>query len=142
MTFLKSASSIAFAGLCLLSAEEQACGFVPTDSTSRRYDSDSSMLLGAALSRRALLAIGAGYISASPLAVRVSASETLSVEHPVGLGLPEMNDNIFVSAFGIDGRPLQLPTISKQLRFAGDIKKDPQTGRPVDFMPPPSNWEP
>ena len=63
------------------------------------------------------------------------------------LGLPEKGDQLYskepaIAALGIDGRPLQLPTIKKQLSFAGDIKKDPKTGRPVGFEAPPSSWQP
>ena len=64
------------------------------------------------------------------------------------LGLPDQSDVKYygkgpvVAAVGIDGRPLRLPTVSKQITFAGDLVKDTQTGRPMGFASPPSNWEP
>lgn len=45
-----------------------------------------------------------------------------------------------VSAIGIDGRPMLLPTRKTQLNFAGDAQKDPATGA-VSFEAPPSNWK-
>mmetsp|Transcript_14510 Transcript_14510/g.34791 ORF Transcript_14510/g.34791 Transcript_14510/m.34791 type:complete len:436 (+) Transcript_14510:2-1309(+) len=63
------------------------------------------------------------------------------------LGSPPKGDKVynkgpFISAVGIDGRPLELPTVNKQLSFAGDLQKDPDTGRPIGFEPPPGNWKP
>ena len=62
------------------------------------------------------------------------------------LGLPERGDSVYskgpvVAAMGIDGRPLQLPTLSQRLTFTGDVLRDQQTGRPIGFAPPPSNWK-
>jgi hypothetical protein len=63
------------------------------------------------------------------------------------LGLPPRTDPSYlkgpaVSAVGIDGKPLVLPTIRKQLSFAGDIIVDPNTRRPLGFEKPPSDWRP
>jgi hypothetical protein len=61
------------------------------------------------------------------------------------LGLPPKTDPSYrnapgVQAIGIDGRPLFLPTVKKQLSFVGDpIVED---GRPVGFEQPPANWKP
>lgn len=45
-----------------------------------------------------------------------------------------------VTAIGIDGRPLLLPTRKKQLNFAGNVQKDSSTGA-MSFQEPPSNWK-
>lgn len=63
------------------------------------------------------------------------------------LGLPDQQDptykgNPTITAIGIDGRILQLPTAQKVLTFTGDTMEDPSTGRPIGFQAPPSNWKP
>lgn len=63
------------------------------------------------------------------------------------LGLPtNRNDPAYrkgpgIMAVGIDGRPLQLPTIQKSLTFAGEAKTDNQ-GQLAGFESAPSNWKP
>ena len=62
------------------------------------------------------------------------------------LGLPERQDPVYrngpvISALGIDGRPLQLPTAKKVLTFAGDIIQDPSSST-TGFQAPPPNWKP
>ena len=47
-----------------------------------------------------------------------------------------------VSAIGIDGRPMTLPTYKTELSYAGGAKIDPSTKRPVGFASPPSEWKP
>lgn len=59
------------------------------------------------------------------------------------LGLPPKSDPIYcngpaVAALGVDGRPLMLPTIKKQLGYVGDAVVE--NGRPIGFEQPPSNW--
>ena len=61
------------------------------------------------------------------------------------LGLPPEGDASYkkaaaVMAVGIDGRPIQLPIVSQQLDFAGDILRD-KSGRPAGFAKPPSQWK-
>lgn len=62
------------------------------------------------------------------------------------LGLPgkkdakEYSNAPAVTAIGIDGKPLFLPTRKTQLTFAGDAQKNPASGR-LTFDPPPSNWK-
>jgi hypothetical protein len=63
------------------------------------------------------------------------------------LGLPDKHDSSYkgnptITAIGIDGRVLQLPTAKKALTFTGDTMEDPSTGRPIGFQAPPSNWKP
>jgi Aspartyl protease len=63
------------------------------------------------------------------------------------LGLPPKTDPSYrnspaVQALGIDGRPLLLPTVKKQLSFVGDPIVDPKTGRPTGFEQPPPEWKP
>jgi hypothetical protein len=63
------------------------------------------------------------------------------------LGLPPKTDPSYrnspaVQALGIDGRPLLLPTVKKQLSFVGDPIMDPNTGRPTGFEQPPPEWKP
>jgi predicted aspartyl protease len=63
------------------------------------------------------------------------------------LGLPAKTDrkayadSPAVTAIGIDGKPLLLPTRKADLSFVGDAQKDPTTGG-FSFQPPPSNWRP
>lgn len=45
-------------------------------------------------------------------------------------------------AVGIDGRPMQLPTIAQSLSFAGEARPDQATGRLLGFDPPPRQWKP
>ena len=62
------------------------------------------------------------------------------------LGLPGKNDAKAyanapaITAIGIDGRPILLPTRKTQLNFAGNAQKDPSTGE-LSFEAPPSNWK-
>ena len=63
------------------------------------------------------------------------------------LGLPPKTDSLYrsgpaISALGIDGRPLTLPTIEKQLSYAGNPIIDLDSRKTVDFEPPPVNWKP
>ncbi len=63
------------------------------------------------------------------------------------LGLPPQNDPLYrkgpaITALGIDGRPLALPTVRKQLSYAGNPIFDLESRRPVGFEPPPPNWKP
>jgi hypothetical protein len=63
------------------------------------------------------------------------------------LGLPPKNDPVYrngptITALGIDGRPLTLPTIKKQLSYAGNPIIDPKSGRPIGFQSPPASWKP
>jgi hypothetical protein len=63
------------------------------------------------------------------------------------LGLPPRTDPSYrnspvVQALGIDGRPLLLPTVKKQISFVGDPIIDPKTGRPSAFNQPPPEWKP
>ncbi len=63
------------------------------------------------------------------------------------LGLPAKNDPMYrngpaVRALGIDGRPLTLPTVRKQLSYAGNPIFDAESKRPVGFEAPPANWKP
>mmetsp|Transcript_10680 Transcript_10680/g.25307 ORF Transcript_10680/g.25307 Transcript_10680/m.25307 type:complete len:409 (+) Transcript_10680:126-1352(+) len=62
------------------------------------------------------------------------------------LGLPPKSDPMYrsgpaVAALGIDGRPLTLPTVKKQLSYAGNPILDPKSGRPVAFESPPADWK-
>jgi hypothetical protein len=45
-----------------------------------------------------------------------------------------------ISAIGIDGKPLILPTYKSTLSYAGEPKLDPSTKRPIGFASPPSEW--
>ena len=45
-------------------------------------------------------------------------------------------------AVGIDGRPMQLPTVAQSLSFAGEARRDPATGRLLGFDQPPKQWRP
>jgi hypothetical protein len=63
------------------------------------------------------------------------------------LGLPPKNDSLYhtgpaIAALGIDGRPLTLPTVEKQLSYAGNPIIDPDSRRTVGFESPPANWKP
>eukprot|EP00980_Cylindrotheca_fusiformis_P018120 scaffold5827_cov97-Cylindrotheca_fusiformis.AAC.4 len=63
------------------------------------------------------------------------------------LGLPPKNDPSYrnspaVSAIGVDGRPLLLPAVKKQLTFTGDAIIDPKTRAPSGFESPPPQWKP
>jgi Aspartyl protease len=64
------------------------------------------------------------------------------------LGLPtNKSDALYknapaIQAIGIDGRPLLLPIVKKQLTFAGDVVTDPTTHRPIGFASPPPSWKP
>jgi hypothetical protein len=62
------------------------------------------------------------------------------------LGLPtDRNDPSYrngpkILAVGVDGRPMQLPTVKQSLTFAGEAMSDSQ-GRLSGFENPPSNWK-
>jgi hypothetical protein len=63
------------------------------------------------------------------------------------LGLPPRNDSLYrnrptITALGIDGRPLTLPTVEKQLSYVGNPIIDPDSRRTVGFESPPGNWKP
>lgn len=63
------------------------------------------------------------------------------------LGLPPKEDAVYkkspsILALGIDGHPIQLPTVSQELTFVGDITTDQKSGRPIGFAAPPTNWKP
>ena len=63
------------------------------------------------------------------------------------LGLPPKNDPLYrngpaITALGIDGRPLALPTIQKELSYTGNPIFDPESKGPIGFEPPPPNWKP
>ncbi|KAL3810302.1 hypothetical protein ACHAXA_007026 [Cyclostephanos tholiformis] len=45
-------------------------------------------------------------------------------------------------AVGVDGKPMELPTITQSFSFAGEARKDPTTGRLLGFDPPPAQWKP
>lgn len=63
------------------------------------------------------------------------------------LGLPSKEDSIYrrgpaISAIGVDGRAIQMPVVSAELNFAGDIIRE--NGKPVGFQSPPpdfKNWQ-
>ena len=62
------------------------------------------------------------------------------------LGLPPPNDPSYrkmptIGAVGVDGRMLQLPTMSQTVSWAGNVQIDPTTGRPSGFEGPPSQWK-
>lgn len=62
------------------------------------------------------------------------------------LGLPPKNDPLYrsgpvISALGIDGRPMTLPTVRKQLSYVGNPIFDQESKRPVGFELPPANWK-
>lgn len=62
-------------------------------------------------------------------------------------GLPPKSDPVYrskpaVAALGIDGNMMRLPVVEQQLTFAGEVERDPATGRPSGFAPPPSDWTP
>mmetsp|Transcript_21828 Transcript_21828/g.46077 ORF Transcript_21828/g.46077 Transcript_21828/m.46077 type:complete len:340 (-) Transcript_21828:61-1080(-) len=63
------------------------------------------------------------------------------------LGLPPKTDPLYragpaIEALGIDGRPLTLPTVRKQLSYVGNPIVDPESKRPVGFESPPASWNP
>ena len=63
------------------------------------------------------------------------------------LGLPPKNDPLYrkgpaIAALGVDGRPLTLPTVKKQLSYAGNPIVDQKSGRPVGFESPSADWKP
>jgi len=63
------------------------------------------------------------------------------------LGLPPQTDPVYrkgpaIVALGVDGRPLNLPTVRKQLSYAGNPIVDPDSRRAVGFERPPANWKP
>lgn len=63
------------------------------------------------------------------------------------LGLPPKDDPLYrsgpaISALGIDGRPMTLPTVRKQLSYVGNPIFDPDSKRPIGFEAPPANWKP
>ena len=63
------------------------------------------------------------------------------------LGLPPQNDPMYrsgpaISALGIDGRPMTLTTVRKQLSYAGNPIFDPDSKSPVGFELPPAIWKP
>ena len=63
------------------------------------------------------------------------------------LGLPPKSDIGYknlpaVAALGIDGNMMTLPVIKQTLTFSGDVQRDPTTGIPTGFAPPPSDWKP
>eukprot|EP00429_Kryptoperidinium_foliaceum_P010835 CAMPEP_0176001522 /NCGR_PEP_ID=MMETSP0120_2-20121206/170_1 /TAXON_ID=160619 /ORGANISM="Kryptoperidinium foliaceum, Strain CCMP 1326" /LENGTH=404 /DNA_ID=CAMNT_0017334073 /DNA_START=200 /DNA_END=1414 /DNA_ORIENTATION=+ len=62
-------------------------------------------------------------------------------------GLPGKSDPSYrkspaVAALGIDGNMMTLPVVKQVLTFSGEVQQDPQTGRPIGFAPPPSDWKP
>ena len=62
------------------------------------------------------------------------------------LGLPKKGDPVYnkspsVLGMGIDGRPLPLPTISKELTFTGKMETD-ESGKVIGFESPPASWKP
>jgi hypothetical protein len=62
-------------------------------------------------------------------------------------GLPPKTDPLYkkspaVAALGIDGNMMTLPVVKQTLTFSGEVEQDPQTGRPIGFAPPPSDWKP
>ncbi len=62
-------------------------------------------------------------------------------------GLPPKTDasynrNPAVAALGIDGSMMTLPVVKQTLTFSGEVEQDPQTGRPIGFASPPSDWKP
>jgi hypothetical protein len=76
-----------------------------------------------------------------------SSFSCVNWEAAKALGLPPKNDPTYrkgpaITAVGIDGRPLLLPTIKKQLSYAGNPIVDPKSGRPVGFESPPAGWKP
>lgn len=61
------------------------------------------------------------------------------------LGLPGKGSKAYanapvISAIGIDGKPILLPTQKTQLSWAGKAQKDPGSGA-LSFDAPPSNWK-
>mmetsp|Transcript_4399 Transcript_4399/g.9518 ORF Transcript_4399/g.9518 Transcript_4399/m.9518 type:complete len:435 (-) Transcript_4399:203-1507(-) len=63
------------------------------------------------------------------------------------LGLPPRDDPLYrsgpaVSALGIDGGVLTLPTIQKQLTYVGNPILGESGGPPVGFESPPADWKP
>jgi hypothetical protein len=63
------------------------------------------------------------------------------------LGLPPKNEQVYsnapaVSAIGVDGRPMLLPAIKRQLTFTGDAQIDPKTRITAVFASPPPEWKP
>jgi hypothetical protein len=76
-----------------------------------------------------------------------SSFSCVNWEAAKALGLPPKSDPVYrqgpaITAVGIDGRPLLLPTVKKQLNFAGNPITDPKSGQPVGFEPPPLGWKP
>lgn len=62
-------------------------------------------------------------------------------------GLPPKTNPLYkkspaVAALGIDGNMMTLPIVKQTLTFSGEVEQDPQTGRPLGFAPPPSDWKP
>jgi hypothetical protein len=62
------------------------------------------------------------------------------------LGLPPKDDPAYrkgprISALGIDGRMLELPTIKHTVTFTGEAVQDPKTGQPIGFAAPPAEWK-
>lgn len=84
-----------------------------------------------------------------PILAFIDCGSTFSAVNWQGaayLGMPPKDDSVyrqgpFILAVGIDGRPMQLPTVSSGLSFAGNAQVDAQ-GRLVGFEMPPSNWKP
>ena len=63
------------------------------------------------------------------------------------LGLPSKQDPSYrngpaISAMGIDGKPMLLPTIKQKFTFVGNAQIDPSTKRPIGFEAPPQEWKP
>mmetsp|Transcript_22040 Transcript_22040/g.25085 ORF Transcript_22040/g.25085 Transcript_22040/m.25085 type:complete len:415 (+) Transcript_22040:77-1321(+) len=67
------------------------------------------------------------------------------------LGLPPKGDDSYrtgskdslsISAVGIDGRLLTLPTIKKSFTFVGEMEIDSKTGQPIGFKSPPKTFQP
>lgn len=64
------------------------------------------------------------------------------------LQLPsQANDPIYsnalaVSAVGLDGKPMVMPTVKTRLSFCGNVQVDPTTRQATGFAPPPAGFEP
>jgi hypothetical protein len=69
------------------------------------------------------------------------------------MGLPtNKNDPLYkkgqaIQAIGIDGRPLLLPLVNKELTFAGEVIMGPSSTtnmrqQPIGFESPPPSWKP
>jgi hypothetical protein len=60
------------------------------------------------------------------------------------LGLPDKGDPIYekakIMAFGIDGRPMELPIVMEKFSFLGESMTN--NGQLIGFAEPPATWEP